>query len=573
MLQLLQINNVALIEKTEVEFNEGLNILTGETGAGKSIIIDSINAILGSRVSKELIRSGEEKATVQAIFDANQEINDYLIEIGIEPEEDNTLVVFRQISNTGKNICRVNANTVPVSVLKALGERLIDIHGQYDNQSLLRTETHILLLDLFAGEKLSIVKQKYKELLEKRKIITNKLDSLIGNEKERERTIDLLKFQINEIEEARLKDEEDITLEQDFAILDNTEKIAKAFTNGYSLISGEEQAESGAIDLLDEAVTELNLVSQYKQEYKELENRVQDVLYQLQDVLQDIRHMKEGIEFDPQYLMEIEQRLNVINLLKKKYGNSIQDIKEYCQKCKLQLEEIENSEEIIATLKKELKTIEEELSCNSVKMDKLRCEASKIIEKKVVNELNELEMKKADFKVDIKFDQNEEFGVHGQNTIEFLISPNNGEPLKPLSKIASGGEMSRIMLAIKCILASIDSIPTMIFDEIDTGVSGKAAQRVGEKLSKLSSFHQVICITHHAQIASLADTHFYIEKEGKAKRTITKVTELDEQNCIKELARLLGGENITSNTINLAKEIKQKGLETILKIKGENDVS
>lgn len=572
MLLQLDIHNIALIDKVSIELGKGLNILTGETGAGKSIIIDSINAILGERISRDLIRTGREKAMVEAVFQIDFErLSDIFESLGIEAEEDDTLIISREFSVSGKNVCRINGKMVAISILKAIGERIIDIHGQFDNQSLLRTESHIELLDSFGGAKILLLKQLYAEQLIEFKAIRKKLKELSGDKKERERKIDLLKFQIEEIKKARLKSGEEEELIKQKLLLTSSEKILNTLANSYELLYSGNNVKNSVSDNLNEAVTELNLIVKLDDKFNNIAKKLQEVSYQLDDIIEDIRKERDLVEYNPNLLEQVEERIDTIFKLKRKYGNTTTEILEYCNKIELELDEINKSEEIVDELREKMNVLSSALFESASGLNEERLKASLMLESKICLELAELEMKKAQFKVDVEFDssfdQNGErkYTLNGLNKIEFLISPNTGEPLKSLSKIASGGEMSRIMLAIKTILADSDKIPTLIFDEIDIGVSGRAAHKVGEKLAFLSKKHQVICVTHLAQIASMADDHYLIEKNATEENTVTTVKKLVNDGIKNEIARILGGSEITEITLKHAEEIldsagKYKGL-------------
>lgn len=567
MLLQLEIHNVALIDKVSIEMGRGLNILTGETGAGKSIIIDSINAVLGERTSKELIRSGSEKALVEAAFSIEPgRISDIFETLGIEEEEDGTLIISREFNVSGKNTCRVNGKLVTVSNLKELGERLIDVHGQHDNQSLLRVEGHIELLDLFGGEVIRGLKQKYRDLLSEYREIRSRLKKLSGDQSERERKLDLLKYQQEEIKKAKLKTGEDEELEKQRLILSNSEKIAAALEKAYSLLYSGESGGNSAVDILNTASNVLSSLVKYEEKYGEMSKRLEALSYELDDITDAVRNEKESAEYNPGLLEHIEERIDLIYRLKKKYGSTIPEVLQYLKKTEDELQEMLDSEEIAAALQKQLGEAASELYRFSSALSMERSTASKLLEESICKELEDLEMKKSRFKVDIRFEDSKDssgerrFLQNGLDRVEFLISPNAGEPLKPLSKIASGGEMSRVMLAIKTILAKVDSVPTMIFDEIDAGVSGKAAQKVGEKLAYISKNHQVICVTHLAQIAAMADNHYKIEKTSDSDTTRTRVKMLCESDSVSEIARIIGGANISDITIKYAEEMVKNSL-------------
>jgi len=557
MLLQLQIENVAIIEKMSISMNKGFNVLTGETGAGKSIIIDSLNTLLGSRVSRELIRSGADKATVQGVFslDNSPGFNEFLESLGVEPQEDNTLLISRTFNESGKNFCRVNGTLVTVAMLKEIGQRLVDIHGQHDNQSLLRPETHIELLDLFSGEELSKEKKEYREKLEEYRALKARLKALSGEGKERERLIDMLKYQIEEIEEAALTKGEDEELEQQSNILSHAEEIISSFSRAYELIHGDDTDEKSAMDKLGEALDALYEIKDIDPKYASICEALEEVHEKLGDISRDVRIVRDGTEYDPGFHKQVEERISWIQGLKRKYGESIDDILQFLKQAKERLDEIERSEELILSLKKDIEESEKTLHKYCEKMNSLRKKAALLLESGIKKELADLEMPKANFEVSVISCPEEGFNENGTDKVEFLFSPNIGEPVKPLSKIASGGEMSRVMLAIKSILADIDAIPTLVFDEIDTGVSGKAASKVGEKLKSVAKGHQVICITHHAQIACLADAHYLIHKEEQAGRTVTFIKPIEGQERENEITRLLSGEHVTENAVKLAREL------------------
>lgn len=561
MLQRLEIQNIAIIDRVGIELGEGLNVLTGETGAGKSIIIDSINAVLGERLSKELIRTGRDKAVVEAVFNVERDrLSDLFENFGIEWEEDDTLIISREFSTSGKNTCRINGKIATVSMLKQMGERLIDVHGQHDNQSLLRIDSHIDLMDSFADARLQSLKEEFLGHLEVYRQIKNRLKSLYGDKNKRERKIDILKFQIDEIKKAKLKPGEEEELERQKEVLVNYEKIISTLSKSYELLDTGGKLEVSALDKINESVSDLGEIERFDDKYSALKKRLEAVSYELDDIVSEIRGLRDDVEYDPGLLEQIEERLDLLYKLKKKYGDSIEEILEYQKKMRQELDEIINNEEIIIKLNEDLSTKDEQLYNTAKAINSERIKAAKLLEDKIGVELKDLEMKSARLKVNIEFDDSKEKGErkynqNGLDKVEFMISTNVGEPLKPLSKIASGGEMSRIMLAIKTILANVDKMPTMIFDEIDIGISGIAAQKVGEKLCYISKNHQVISVTHLAQIACMADNNYYIDKKTKDGNTETVVNKLDEKGVKNEIARILGGANISEITMKHAEEM------------------
>lgn len=562
MLVQLEIQNVALIKKASIEFGEGLNIITGETGAGKSVIMESINTILGGRPSKDLIRTGKEYGLIQAVFQVdNCLIEDVLEDFGIEVEEDCTLVVSRKISLSEKNICRINGKIVTASALKEIGKQILDFHGQYDNQSLLRTESHIELLDSFAGHPIEQLKSEYAQMLNEYREISNKLNYLSKGMEEKEKRVDLLKFQIDEITKAKLKIGEEEELENKRLLLNSTEKIISALSSSYELLFNGNNAKDSAWDDINRSIIHLHSISDIDDGYAQIADRLEDLSYELEDIKETIRKEKDITEYNPDLLEKLEERRDLIYQLKRKYGSTIQHIIQYCKDIEVELEEIEKREFILSDLENNLLVIDTRLRETASKLNEQRIEASKRLEENIAGQLEDLEMKKTKFKVEINYndtiDENgrTKYLKNGLDKVEFLISPNAGEPLKPLNKIASGGEMSRVMLAVKTILADVDKIPVLIFDEIDSGISGRAAQKVGEKLSSISIKHQVICVTHHAQIASLGDSHFLVEKLTDNNNTCTLVNRLEGQTVHDEIARILGGINISEITKKHADEL------------------
>lgn len=555
MLIHLEVENVAIIEKLDIPIYGNFMVLTGETGAGKSIIIDSLSALLGARVSRELIRSGTDKAFVQGLFSSCDKYNDMLDSMGIEPQEDGSILLSRVFTDSGRNVCRINGTVVTVSMLKQIGQKLVDIHGQHDNQSLLREETHIELLDSFAGEKMALNKKEYRLLLDELYKLKTKLRDLQGEGKQRERTLDTLRFQISEIESANLSVGEDKELERQSRIMAHAEDIILAFTHAYSSVHSDENEEDSAIDKIGRALDMVRNIQDLDSSYEEIARVLEDIEERLLDVSREIRIIRDKTEYDPGLHKNIEERISLIQGFRRKYGDTIEDILKYLENSKTRLDEIEKSEELILGIKSEIASLEKDLHKRCAVINKLRTQAAKRLETGIIRELNDLEMPKAQFEAAIVSCPEEGFNENGTDKVEFMFSPNVGEPIKPLSKIVSGGEMSRVMLAIKSILADIDDVPTLIFDEIDTGVSGKAASKLGEKLKKLGKNHQVICITHHAQIASQADAHYLIEKNEQSGRTITSVKLLENEQRENEITRLLSGEHVTEAARKLAREL------------------
>ncbi len=561
MLVHLSVENVAIIEKLVVELEDGLNVLTGETGAGKSILIDAVNALLGGRTSREIIRTGEEKAKVEAVFHCPEKLSGLLDEMGIEALEDQTILLSRQFSASGKNICRLNGSLVTVTQLKEIGEYLIDIHGQHDNQSLLRNKAQIDYLDMFSGNGLLSERESYRKALSQFQEINQKITGLKAMEKERARLEDLYRYQTQEISAAALKKDEDLELSRQSILLSHAEGIVEAFSTAHTAISGDEEYSTGALEQIRRAQSAIESIARLDQEFSVIRDSLIEVTDKLEDVSRDIRNKKDQINYDPQLQQEVEDRLAFIESLKRKYGNTVDEILAYGEKARLKLEEVSDTDASLKKLAAQRDQLDGFLYESACHMHAMRTEAGALLKEKVSAQLRDLEMPKAEFEVEIRFDPSRQYHVDGLDSIEFLISPNPGEGLKPLNKIASGGEMSRIMLAIKTILADVDEIGVLIFDEIDTGVSGKAALKVGQKLIEVSRKHQVVCITHHAQIASLANAHFHISKSVENDRTTTQINKLSDREREIEIARLLSGDTGESTT-KLAREMLQKGAES-----------
>ncbi len=553
MLQNLKIENVAIIESADICFEKGLNIMTGETGAGKSIVIDSINAVLGERTSRELIRTGCQKASVSALFKVdNRNFADFFEELGIEPEEDGSLLVRRSISADGKNLCRINGVPATVGMLKALGRELINIHGQHDSQRLLNPESHVDFIDKMAddNELLEKYRAEFLELLELRREIA----SLVTDDEEKNRKIELLTYQIDEIENASLTVGEMDELKNTRTLHRNSEKIIESVNSAYSLLNGYEEA-TGALQQIKMSFSQLDGVSQYYSAVEENANRLREISYQLEDVQDNLSSVLDELDYDPQYAQAVEDRLDYLNRLSRKYGATEEDMLAFCEKCKKEREDIEFSSEKLVLLKQKQKQLKSEVVALAQKLTEIRRATGEEFSRKVEEELKFLDMPNVRFSCEIRPTNLTEIGA---DELEFMLSPNLGEALKPLAKIASGGELSRIMLAIKNVLSDKDNIETLIFDEIDSGVSGRAASKLGKKLSEVSKGRQVICVTHLAQIAAEADHHFEISKSSHDSKTFTSVTALDFEGRKRELARIIGGEEITQTQLNMAEEMLKK---------------
>lgn len=551
MLLELHIKNFALIDSVDMTFSKGLNVLTGETGAGKSILIDSVNFILGDKQNKEIIRTGQETAYVEGVFDAQSNEIEYLLsENGIENEE--VIIISREINQSGRSISRINGRTVTIGFLKQIGRLLVDIHGQHEHQSLLNEGSHIEILDSFCGEKLKDLKKEYVELFQKNKDIEKQLEKLVIDEQYKLRRIDLLTFQIQEISDAKLKAGEDAELGKRKIVLANSEKIFSTLSGVYEKIYESREGEC-AYDEIGKSLVNLEGISGFDEKIKVMKNELEDIYYKLGDIIENIRDYVEHTEFDPNELDEIENRLDTINMLKRKYGSSIEDVLAFYEKCCKELESIQKSDELINELNRQKNDNLKELYKTADKMTLIRKKTSETLKMQIEDELRYLGMERAVFKVEIN--EKTELGENGRDEVYFLMTANPGEPLRQLSKVASGGEMSRIMLAIKSVIADIDRIPTLIFDEIDIGISGRTAQAVAEKMSQISSKHQILSVTHLPQIASMADMHFKIQKITHNEKTTTKVNKLDCDDQIDEMARMLSGTVITDLTRNHAREV------------------
>ena len=548
----LYMKNCALVEELRLTIDENLNILTGETGSGKSIIIDALGLCLGEKYDRSFLRKGSEKGIVEAIFSSeSQHLKDVLEKYDIELDEDNLLVITRVIYNDGKSVARVNGRTLKLSVLKEIATTLIDVHGQHQNQALFNKETHLQFLDLFGESDLQHLKLDYKNVYKEYTRVKNALNVLTENKDDMQiqREIDLLKFQINEIESANLSKDEYEELLKQRDVFRNSEKIYSNLNLSYQNLY---EGSVNAVDLIGSASKELSSIAEYDKVLSEYNENVERIMYELQDISREIRNYKESIDFEPYELEQIEIRIDEINNLKRKYGNTIEEIFEYYDKTKNRLDEILNRDEKVEELKREILRIEKVLNDKAERLTQARQKVAYSLEEVLLIELKSLNMKNVVFKVNF---EESNFTLEGKDDIEFMISFNLGEDIKPIYKVASGGEMSRFMLAFKTILADIDQIDTLVFDEIDTGISGIAAQIVGEKLSQIAKKKQIICITHLPQIAANADTHYCIEKNTSNDRTFTNIRRLDRDQKRDEIARLIAGSNITEKTIEHASEI------------------
>jgi DNA repair protein RecN (Recombination protein N) len=551
MIQLLHIENIAVIEKADITFGPGLNVLTGETGAGKSIVIDALSAVIGGRTSKELIRTGADGATATAVF-SGVDLSEWLEENGIEKDEDGKLFLMRRIAADGKNACRINGCPVTVAQLRELGGMLIDIHGQNDGRKLLDESAHRGYLDSFGGlkESLALYTAAYKALRDKQADI----EKLSMDESEKERRIDSLRFQLGELDRANIQPGEiaEKTARRD--LLKNASKVTDALDGALCALYGGDSTE-GAVALIKEAESQTAGAARWAESFKTISERLKDLLYAAEDVTEELRDMRAGLEFSPNELDALESRLDALRRLIRKYGGSEEALIAFREKCQSELDEIEFSSDKLAKLEKELEKLKTDAVSKANILSEKRQAAAKLLEVRIKSELADLNMAGVRFKV--AFDSvSGEFGLNsaGRDEIRFLMSANAGETPGRISHIASGGELSRIMLALKNVMTENGDIATMVFDEVDAGVSGIAAQRVGEKLTDLSRNRQVLCVTHLPQLAVMADIHFEIEKKTENGRTFTYVNALDLGGRKKELARLIGGEHITETTLASAAE-------------------
>ena len=550
MLLQLNIKNFALIQELCVEFGEGFNILSGETGAGKSILIDTIDYVLGGKFSKDLIRYGEEKTFVEAVFSIeNDEVIEILKELDIEDE--GMIIISRETTLSGKSIIKVNGKSVVLSYLRRIREGLLDIHGQHQNQNLLNRAFHIYYLDDFIGEDLDIHLKKFESLRKDHNSILEKIRDLNGNQ-DREKLVDYIRFQIEDIEKAKLKIGEEESLNEEFNLLSNAEKISLALNKTYSLLDNQIEGIS-VIEGISKAINELSIVEKHFEKLKDKRERIEDALYTLEEISREVRDLSSEIHYDEFELEKINSRIYEISLYKKKYGESVEEILNYLEKLRLQYDEMINSEEIIKELNLKKEIIEEEMKSVSEEMHNIRVTNAVNLEEKVRYELAYIGMEKSQIKIFIEKSNN--FNSRGFNDVSFLISTNPGEPLKPLEKVLSGGELSRIMLALKCVFVDKDKIPTLIFDEIDTGISGTIAKRVGEKMYQVSCKHQVLCITHLPQIAALSDCHYFVSKKVENEKTFTQIRTLDKYDKIKEIAKMTSGDEVSDVTLENASEM------------------
>lgn len=546
MLNLLHIENIAVIESADISFGTGFNVLTGETGAGKSIVIDAISAILGERAYRDMIRTGEEKASVRAVFSQVAPL-DWFNENGVP--YDRETVIQRDIFLDGKNVCRVNGTLVSVTMLRKLGIQLINIHGQHDSASLFDEENHLIFLDDFSSNQ--ALREAYQEKYQAVAALRREIQRMTMDEGEKLRRMETLQYQIAEIEKAELEPGEDEALEERRKLLQNAERLSKGMEEAVEALYGGEESD-GAAGLLTQAEHALGRLSRFSDSFTSLHERVTDLMYQVRDAAEEAKDMRDDLSYSADELEQIESRLDVIYRLRKKYGTTCQEILDYLEKARKELADIEFADDRLEKLKQKQQKAEKEAWAAAQVLRQNRRENAEIMSARILQELKELDMPRVQFRCQFR---ELELQPNGADAVAFYLSANAGEALKPLSKVASGGELARIMLSMKNVLAEKDQIATLIFDEVDTGVSGRAAQKVAEKLRKLAQHKQVLCVTHLPQMAALADTHMLISKCERDGRTYTSVTPLDTEGRKRELARIIGGTHITETTLKSAEEM------------------
>ena len=552
MLLQLNIKNFALIEELSISFERGFNVLSGETGAGKSIIIDAINYVLGGKFNKELIRTGKNKTFVEAIFTLENEISKQeLIDQDIDYED--WIIISRESFQSGKSITKVNGRSILISQLKKITQTLIDIHGQHENQNLLDSSNHINYLDYFQEKKIRKPLKEYSLIYEEIKKIEKKIKKLSGENGDRKKLVDFLKFQIEEIDNSNLKEEEEKQLKDKFKILSNCEKFTKALSHSYEVLKNGAESGNSVIESLDLVIRELGSIDKDMNGVEKINKSLENIYYLLEENINDIRNLKDNIYYDEEELNTINSRLYQIEALKKKYAPTITEILEYKDKLEKQYEELVHSEKIIEDLNKKRTNLIKDIKKVALKLHIIREEGAMDLEQKIKKELNYIGLEKSIFKVSVELE--EYFKDKGMDKVQFLISTNPGEPLKSLERIVSGGELSRIMLALKTVFVDKDQIASIIFDEIDTGISGSVAQSVAEKMYSISQKHQVFCVTHLPQISCFSDTHYLVSKKIKENKTYTIIKKLDSRGKNEEVAKMIGGSEVTNLTLKHAEEM------------------
>ncbi|AJD91407.1 DNA repair protein RecN [Jeotgalibacillus malaysiensis] len=552
MLQDLSIRNFAIIDELSLSLEDGLTVLTGETGAGKSIIIDAVQLLVGARGSAEFVRHGEKKAEIEGVFSApsGHPVFHKCQEFGIEIE-DEMVLLKRDISSSGKSSCRINGKLVTISILREVGGALIDIHGQHESQELMDESAHINLLDQFGSKEILEAKKNYQEVFQVYADLNKQIRSLSENDQQMAHRLDLIQFQYKEIQDADLRLNEDEELMDEKIRLTNFERLYESLQTAYDALQGDQRG----LDWTGLAMSNMEHAADIDSELKEISDSVSSQFYQLEDAAREIRQHLDGLEFDPERLQMIEDRFNEINQLKRKYGTSIEEIMEYFSGIEEEIEAITNKDTSLEELKSKLESVKKDLSVEAEHLSSLRKKWSDVLTESIHGELKALYMDKAVFKVHFTDRHPEDFKANGVDEIEFYISTNPGEPLKPLIKVASGGEISRMMLALKTIFSQHQGITSIIFDEVDTGVSGRVAQAIAEKIYSISSHSQVLCISHLPQVAAISDRHLFISKEVKNDRTHTSVSPLNKEDRVKEISRMISGVEITDLTISHAEEL------------------
>lgn len=551
MLLNLHVKNLALIEEVDVDFEKGLIVLTGETGAGKSLILGSVNIALGNKASKDMIRKGTDYSLVELTFSVSETCAKQLKKYDIYMEEDNIVIVTRKISE-GRSISKINGETVNIKTLKNVMSLLIDIHGQHDHQSLLYTKNHLDILDKFAKDSILELKEQIKEEYSKYTKLIKKLEEFNIDEGQKAREIEFAEYEVNEIESANLKPEEDVQVEEEFKKLFNSKEIVSALSEIYNALSYE--TAGGLGDIINKAVMDINSIKGMDEKISQFQTELYDIDNLCRELTSQIYDYNSGMDFNPEYVREVEERLDVINHLKLKYGNNIEEILRYKEEKEEYLEKLNNMTDEMESVKNQISELEGTLNNLCTKLSEQRKKAAKELEVLVKQALVDLNFIAVEFEIQIT--RKESIGENGFDNVEFMISTNPGESVKPLVKVASGGELSRIMLAIKSILATEDDIDTLIFDEIDTGISGQTAMKVAEKMAKISRNHQVICISHLSQIAAMADSHYLIKKTADENSATTSIKKLTRQQSIEELVRINGGSGITEAGLIHATEMK-----------------
>lgn len=557
MLERLIIENVALIDLLDLELGRGFTVLTGETGAGKSIIIDGINLVLGSRGSRELISYGRQKCRAEAVFGIEDcpAVKEKLREMELE-SDDGDLTIMRELSVNGKSLCRVNGVVIPLASLKTITDLLVDVHGQHEHQSLLDEKNHLSVIDSYSSDTIEPLLKEVGEIFAEYSAVCTRLNSGFLSETERERRIDILKYQINEIESAKLKPEEENGIKEELNVLSNAEKIAACVNSASRALGGDD----GAVSLLRKAADELGSVSEFSSKLNEVWSRLSDLSYELEDAAYSVRDLGTDVDYDPKRIDELETRLDVIESLKHKYGPTLPDVIAFAEKAALELEELTGGAAEREKLTAEKDSLIKKYNEAASKLTAARKASARKLCSLAEDELKALGMKKA--KLSALFDLiDDEPHENGSDDVRLLLSANEGEPLKPLSKVASGGELSRIMLALKTVITDADGIPTLIFDEVDTGISGVTANTVGLRMKRIARKHQVLCVTHLPQIAAFGDEHYFVSKHEESGRTVTSVKKLDRNERAFELARIMGAEDGKSFAVSHAEELIRRAEE------------